>query len=337
MVCPKGPPVISVSRIFLGLSLFSFSSISLYSELSPSQLSLQLSLAVTIHVHTPTPSAEDTTIFIKPCPFSSSRLCEIVSTGRNNSGESLPYFPFWVSLQNTPNVSLFIPIILLWPHGCVLDVKSWRNTSGRLPRISSEKPIAFEPISGQTTASWPACKVSISSSRRVLQLFFLFHPISLSIEEVILIWILPSFRRPPRLSRRFSAKPRRVRRRARYHSLSLFENYNFRFYLTWFRWVVTKLWTFKVWVVFRPKFRPSSSANPGFPGRSQWKQASSPFGFQPKNLKALRPSSLGLCWAQPETKLFYFLCFIFCSVSVLFKGPLGRFSFSTRPLALGRA
>ena len=270
--------------------------LSLYSELSPSQLSLQLSLAVTIHVHTPTPSAEDTTIFIKPCPFSSSRLCEIVSTGRNNSGESLPYFPFWVSLQNTPNVSLFIPIILLWPHGCVLDVKSWRNTSGRLPRISSEKPIAFEPISGQTTASWPACKVSISSSRRVLQLSFLFHPISLSIEEVILIWILPSFRRPPRLSRRFPAKPRRVRRRARYHSLRLFENYNFRFCFTWFRWVVTKLWDVQSLSGFPAEF-------PAFffdetPGANQGLWAAA----KPKNLFQIRP--FGPCLNPIQTLCF---------------------------------
>ena len=101
---------------------------------------------------------------------------------------------------------------------------------------------------------WPACKVSISSSRRVVQLSFLFHSISLSIEKVILIWILPSFWRPQWLSRHFPAKPRRVRRRVRYHSLRLFEGYNFRFCLAWFRWVLTKLWPFKVGVKFRPKF-----------------------------------------------------------------------------------
>ena len=109
-----------------------------------------------------------------------------------------------------------------------------------------QTPVTFEAYSGQTTASWPACKVSISSSSWVLQLSSLFHPISLSIEEVILIWILPSFRRPPRISRRFPAKPRRVRRRARYQSLRLFKNYNFGFYLTWFRWVTKKLWASKV-------------------------------------------------------------------------------------------
>ncbi|RXH82219.1 hypothetical protein DVH24_036560 [Malus domestica] len=36
------------------------------------------------------------------------------------------------------------------------------------------------------------------------------------------------FRRPLWLLRGFPAKPQRVKRRARYHSLRLFENYDFR-------------------------------------------------------------------------------------------------------------
>ncbi|RXI04275.1 hypothetical protein DVH24_038549 [Malus domestica] len=54
-----------------------------------------------------------------------------------------------------------------------------KTNSGAGTPISGEEPATFEAISGQTTASWPACKVSISSSRRLLQLSFLFHPISL--------------------------------------------------------------------------------------------------------------------------------------------------------------
>ena len=66
-------------------------------------------------------------------------------------------------------------------------------------------------------------------------------------------FVQPSFRRPPRLSRRFPAKPQWVSYRERYHSLRLFEKYNFHFWITWFRWVLTKLWAFKVCLTFRPK------------------------------------------------------------------------------------
>ena len=82
---------------------------------------------------------------------------------------------------------------------------------------------------------------------------FLNHSISLSIEEVISIWILPSFLRPMRLSRRFPVKLQRVSHLARYHSLRLFEKYDFHFWITRFRWVLTKLWAFKVCPTFRPK------------------------------------------------------------------------------------
>ena len=165
------------------------------------------------------------------------------------------------------------------------------NSEGSTRRV---RTTIFEPISGQTMASWPTCKVSISSSRWVLQLSFLFHPISSSIEEVILIWILPSFRRVRWLSRPFPAKPRGVRRLARYHSLRIFENYNFRFCFTWFRRVLVKLWTFKGGVVFRPNFRPSPPLNPAT-------HQPRPFGPEP------RPNPLGP-WAR-KTKPSPFLSF----------------------------
>ena len=208
--------------------------------------------------------------------------------------------------QNTPNASLFIPMVLFWPRGCVLDVKPQRNMSGRLPQIFGEKQTTFEPISGQTMVSWPTWKVSISLSHWVLQLSFLFHPISLSIEKVILIWILPSFRRPLRLSRHFSAKPRRVRRCARYHSLRLFENC---FWITWFRWVLTKLWTFKVCLnfdriqafSFNWVRRPMSWTHVGL---------SSLEPFEPGPLGRAKPRALGpLSFLKP--KPFYFYLFYF--------------------------
>ncbi|RXI08389.1 hypothetical protein DVH24_022533 [Malus domestica] len=71
---------------------------------------------------------------------------------------------------------------------------------------ASARTAPFEAISGQTTASWPACKKLYS---------FESYPVSGESD---------GFRGIFRTNRR-------VRRRVRYHSLRLFKGYNFHFCL----------------------------------------------------------------------------------------------------------
>ena len=119
---------LSPESLLVSLSSLSVLSLSLFCSYLSHSSSLQLTLAETTHTYTHPRQQLRTPPFLSPrCPSLSLRLCKS-QHGKENSGEFLPYFPFWVSLQNTPNASPFIPIILFWPHGCVLDVKFHEET-----------------------------------------------------------------------------------------------------------------------------------------------------------------------------------------------------------------